>query len=83
MQGKMLYATVTGEHFQPVRLHYDLLDPQGWERATRRLRCIQHDKPRNRWVWVYDHEAKTIGLHVVSPCKTPSTGSCRFDSLRR
>ena len=62
MDSKTLMATVTGEPFQPVRLHYELRDLPGLEKAFRRLRCVQRDAPRGRWVWLYDHEAKALPL---------------------
>jgi hypothetical protein len=62
---KTLQSTMTGEHFQPVRLHYDLRDPQGWIKASNRLRCIARDGNRDAWVWLYDHEAKSVGLKVA------------------
>ncbi|MCI0681078.1 MAG: hypothetical protein L0Y71_03155 [Gemmataceae bacterium] len=60
MNKKTLYATVTGDIFQPVRLHYELCGRRGLDAAFRRLRCVQHDPPRGRWVWLFDHEAKQL-----------------------
>jgi hypothetical protein len=53
-------GTLTGEHFQPVRLHYRVLNHPGLLRAFEKLRCLEYDAPRKRWVWLYDHEAKTL-----------------------
>jgi hypothetical protein len=60
MAEKTLLATVTDEHFQPVRLHYQVLDQAGLLRAFRKLRCIDHDPGRGRWVWLYEYEAKKL-----------------------
>src|SRR2546423_985520 len=60
MAEKQLMATVTGEPFQPVRLHYRLLDHKGLLRAFRKLRCIDYDPSGKRWVWLYEHEAKGL-----------------------
>jgi hypothetical protein len=60
MKDEPLLATVTGEHFQPVRLHYQVLDHDGLMRAFQKLRCLEHDPARKRWVWLYDHEAKKL-----------------------
>ena len=55
-----LLATVTGEYFQPVRLHYKILNRKGLLSAFESLRCLDYDPPKKRWVWLYAHEAKTL-----------------------
>lgn len=57
---RMLGMTVTGEIFQPVRLHYKVLNRKKVEKCFDRLRCIEFDASQNRWVWLYDEEAKDI-----------------------
>jgi hypothetical protein len=52
--------TVTGEVFQPVRLYYKVLNRNKIEKDFNRLRCIEFDASKNRWVWLYDGEAKSI-----------------------
>ena len=61
-QNEAVLATITGELFQPVRLHFQLFDQQGLERAFKKLHCIQYDSQGRRWVWLFDHEAKQIKL---------------------
>ena len=60
MADQPLLGTLTGEHFQPVRLHYRVLNHPGLLRAFEKLRCLEYDAPRKRWVWLYDHEAKKL-----------------------
>lgn len=60
MADQPLLATMTGEHFQPVRLHYKVLNRSGLLRAFEKLRCLDYDPTRKRWVWLYAHEAKTL-----------------------
>jgi hypothetical protein len=60
MADQVLMGTLTGEHFQPVRLHYRILNHPGLKRAFEKLRCLEYDAPRKRWVWLYDHEAKKL-----------------------
>jgi hypothetical protein len=60
MADQLLLATMTGEHFQPVRLHYRVLNHPGLKRAFEKLRCLEYDAPRKRWVWLYAHEAKKL-----------------------
>lgn len=57
---KPVGMTVTGEIFQPVRLYYEIHDQKKVKKCLERLRCIQFDAPRNRWLWLYDEEAKSI-----------------------
>src|SRR5271157_5742762 len=60
MADQSLLGTLTGEHFQPVRLHYRVLNHPGLKRAFGKLRCLEYDAPRKRWVWLYAHEAKNL-----------------------
>ncbi len=56
MADQSLLATMTGEHFQPVRLHYKVLNRPGLLRAFEKLRCLDYDSTRKRWIWLYAHE---------------------------
>lgn len=60
MADQPLLATMTGEHFQPVRLHYRVLNRAGLLRAFEKLRCLDYDATRKCWVWLYAHEAKRL-----------------------
>jgi hypothetical protein len=60
MANQPLMATMTGEPFQPVRLHYRILNHSGLLRAFEKLRCLDYDSTRKRWVWLYGHEAKKL-----------------------
>src|SRR5262249_13275618 len=60
MADPQILGTITGEHFQPVRLHYHVLDQEGLRRAFQKLRCLKVDPPRQRWAWLYDHEARHL-----------------------
>lgn len=55
-----LAMTTTGEIMQPVRLHYEVLDGKQLRATFATLRCLDYDAPRQRWVWLYADEAKTI-----------------------
>jgi len=45
MADQALMGTLTGEHFQPVRLHYRVLNHPGLKRAFEKLRCLEYDPP--------------------------------------
>jgi hypothetical protein len=60
MADKPILATMTGEYFQPVRLHYEVFDHEGLLRAFKKLRCLDFDATHQRWVWLYDREAKSL-----------------------
>src|SRR3954466_3713124 len=60
MADQALLATMTGEHFQPVRLHYKVQNRARLLRAFENLRCLDYDPSRKRWVWLYAHEAKKL-----------------------
>jgi hypothetical protein len=55
-----LLGTVTGEPFQPVRLHYRMFDRRALLNALKKLRCVDHDPSRDRWVWLYEYEARDL-----------------------
>jgi hypothetical protein len=59
-EGEPLLTTLTGECFQPVRLHYRVSDQEGLLRAFKKLRCVGDDPTQGRRVWLYDHEARTL-----------------------
>src|SRR6266478_3711562 len=60
MADEPILATITGEYFQPVRLHYQVFDHEGLLRAFKKLRCVEEDRTQPRRVWLYDHEAKEL-----------------------
>lgn len=60
MADQPLLATMTGEHFQPVRLHYKVWNRPGLLRAFETLRCLDYDPRGKRWVWLYGHEARRL-----------------------
>jgi hypothetical protein len=60
MEERTLLVTLTGEYFQPVRLHYRVLDQPAVLQRFQELRCVDHDATRERWVWLYDHEARGL-----------------------
>ncbi len=66
MAEQPLLATMTGEHFQPVRLHYRVRNRTGLLRAFEELRCLDYDPTRKRWVWLYAHEAKRLGDFLLA-----------------
>jgi len=58
--GKILQVTLTGEPVQPIRLYYELCDKELLVRRFRPLRCLDFDPRGKRWVWLYEHEARTL-----------------------
>ena len=73
MADQPLLATMTGEHFQPVRLHYRVLNRRGSLRAFDAL-AAWITTPREAWVWLYGHEAKKLRFPRSMPSsrKAPS-----------
>jgi hypothetical protein len=62
MADKPVLATITGELFQPVRLHYRVFDDKRLLQALTKLSCVKHDPPRQRWVWLYEDEARGLSF---------------------
>lgn len=80
---KKLLMTMTGEIHQPVRLYYEVYDKANVLTTFSKLRCVQFDRNEERWVWLYQSEAKK--LKFATPySKLPSharpivIGSFRF-----
>jgi len=59
-EDRRLLTTMTKEFYMLARLHYDLLDSEKIHRVFLKLRCMQHDSFRDRWVWLYEAEAKRL-----------------------
>lgn len=59
---KQLMVTTTGEIYQPVRLYYKIFNKSAIERKFRALRCMDIDREKDRWVWLYIEEAKKISF---------------------
>jgi len=56
-------ATLTGEYTQPVRLCYKVYDKQAiHSKIFKKLKCMSYDSSNNRWVWLFDHEAKNLSF---------------------
>ncbi|MDJ0593067.1 MAG: hypothetical protein QNJ72_24295 [Pleurocapsa sp. MO_226.B13] len=53
-------VTMTGEPYQPARIYYQVFQKNAVQGRFRRLRCMDFDSTRNRWVWLYKEEAKNI-----------------------
>ena len=55
-----LVVTVTGETVQPVRLYYRVKDKRAVKRVFSKLKCMDYDADRDRYVWLYQKEAKKL-----------------------
>ncbi len=61
-QAKPILHTSTGELFQIVRVYYQVFNQKTILGVFKKLRCIDFDAERNRWVWLFEHEAKKLRL---------------------
>jgi hypothetical protein len=55
-----LLSTTTGEPYQPARVYYQVFNPKTVISAFKKLRCMDFDPNQNRWLWLYEAEAKKI-----------------------
>ena len=55
-----LAGTITGEIFQPMRLHYKVSNSEDFLTCLTKLKCIDHDSQKNRWVWLYLGESLSL-----------------------
>ena len=72
---RQIIKTMTGEIFLPIRLYYNLHSKSGLQARLSNLSCMNYDRAGNRWVWLYDGEAKNLKLSVpyssIPPDKRP------------
>ncbi len=59
-EGKQLLGTMTGEYVQPIRVFYHLQNKTALKRVFSNLKCIEYDARNDRYVWLYQQEAKKI-----------------------
>ena len=57
---KVLLVTLTKEPVQLARIHYDLFDNVKIQKIFAKLRCMAYDQKQDRWLWLYDSEARTL-----------------------
>jgi len=55
-----LLNTITNESYMLARIYYDLRDKGKLQRIFSKLRCMDYDKNLDRWVWLYQGEAKKL-----------------------
>ena len=54
--------TSTGEMFQLARVYYQVFNRTTVLGVFKKLHCIDFDSKGNRWVWLFEHEAKKLRL---------------------
>lgn len=57
---KYILKTTTGEFYQLARVYYEVVNKKTVEGAFRKLRCMDFDPQRDRWVWLFEAEAKKL-----------------------
>ena len=55
-----LIMNMTGDIFQPIRLYYRIHNMEMMSRIFRAMSCMNFDHDNNRWIWLYDGEAKSL-----------------------
>jgi hypothetical protein len=73
-----LAMTTTGEIMQPICLHYEVLDGEQLRATFTKLRCIEDDAPRKRWVWLYMDEARTLSFKTPAAADNTVLGEFVF-----
>ena len=61
-----LLCTVTGEPFQLIRFYGTIHNTKIWQGRFKRLKSIQPLADRDRWQWLYRHEAKDIKFPLAA-----------------
>jgi hypothetical protein len=61
---KQIVKTMTGEVFLPIRLYYKLHRKSGLQARFSNIRCMDYDRPGDRWTWLYHREARNLKFSV-------------------
>jgi hypothetical protein len=59
---KPVLYTTTHELFQLARVYYQVFNQKTVLGVFKRLRCVDFDSTKNRWVWLFEHEARKVRL---------------------
>jgi len=62
---RVLLKTSTDELFLTSRIVYHMWDEKELVTRLRQLRCMAFDRPRGRWTWNFEHEAKAMGFPAI------------------
>jgi hypothetical protein len=57
---KRLLCTTTGEIFQLARVGYEVFNKKSVISVFKKLRCLNYDPLKSRWVWLFENEAKNL-----------------------
>ncbi len=60
MSEELLITNVTGEPFQPARVYYQVVNQKTVLGVFKKLKCMDYDPEGDRWVWLYESEAKNL-----------------------
>ncbi len=60
MLEKKLMVTITGEPFQPTRIHYELYDKVRLQKLFSLQPFMKYDGTVDRWAWLYTGRAKKL-----------------------
>ena len=72
-QKPVLTMTLTGEVYLPIRLIYKVHDMAELQQQFAKLSCMNFDTAKDRWVWLYQDEAKALKFtksYAALPKKT-------------
>ena len=57
-------TTMTSEPHMLARINYNLINKEKIQQIFSKLKCMDYDSTHDRWVWLYDGEAKKIKFNV-------------------
>jgi hypothetical protein len=63
----------TGEAYQPVRIAYDLLQPDKLKAAFEKLKCIESKNLSNSWEIFWRDETEEVHFESLDSFKKPAT----------
>lgn len=76
-----LLKTLTGEPLQLARIHFDILDQDGVIHDFKKMKCMDYDAEKQRWVWHYENEAQKLKFTTRRKDLPKNTGSIVIGSF--
>ncbi|ACK68056.1 hypothetical protein PCC8801_4124 [Rippkaea orientalis PCC 8801] len=64
MSEEALIVNRTGEPYQPARVYYQVSNKKTVLGVFKKLKCMDYEPMRDRWVWLYIAEAKKLRFEI-------------------
>ena len=78
---KPFLTVETGEAYQPIRMMYDVLEPNGLIDALNNLQCITKNPTANSWTWYWKGECDDVHFESLDSYRKSPTQPVRLGTI--